>query len=61
MKNEWRSQLDHAQAQPYGLISSSAFRLYRDRLDAGLTIGERLYSLLFIQLWSERFSVTDVV
>ncbi|WP_310571331.1 asparagine synthase (glutamine-hydrolyzing) [Gemmatimonas sp.] len=61
MKHEWRDQLDGAQAQTHGLISPAAFKTYRGRLDAGLPIGERLYSLLFIQLWSERFAVTDVV
>lgn len=61
MQHEWRGQLDAAQSQPQGLISSSAFKLYRNRLNAGLPIGERLYSLLFIQLWSERYAVTDVV
>jgi asparagine synthase (glutamine-hydrolysing) len=61
MKNEWRGQLDTAQAQPHGLISLAAFKTYRDRLDAGLPIGERLYSLLFIQLWSEHYAVSDVV
>ncbi|QJR36226.1 asparagine synthase (glutamine-hydrolyzing) [Gemmatimonas groenlandica] len=61
MKHEWRDQLDGAQAQAQGLISPKAFETYRGRLDAGLPIGERLYSLLFIQLWSERFAVTDVI
>lgn len=61
MKHEWRDQLDGAQALVHGLISPEAFKTYRGRLAAGLPIGERLYSLLFIQLWSERFAVTDVV
>jgi asparagine synthase (glutamine-hydrolysing) len=61
LRGAWRPLLDEAIRGSSGaLVSRTALKSYQALLDQGRTVGNRVFSLLFLQLWEHHYGITDV-
>lgn len=58
---EWAPLLDAAATRPSLLLAPKVLPGLQQRLARGEPLGDRLFSLLFLSLWEQRFGVTNVV
>ena len=61
MRGAWMPLLQEAKHNSASLVRADAIERYEKTLVGGQTVGERLFSLLTLQLWQSTYRVTDVV
>ncbi|MBL0169342.1 MAG: asparagine synthase (glutamine-hydrolyzing) [Gemmatimonadaceae bacterium] len=61
MRGPWRPMLEAAAAETDSPFRPGVIRGLSDRLQRGSPMGERLFSLLLLQLWQRAYRVHDIV
>lgn len=57
-RGPWKGILDDAAGSSSALVSSIAIIDYRKQLEDGLSVGERLFTMVILKLWEEHYQIS---